>query len=136
MQIPNSPEDLFAEIAEPTLRSVYPEFGDLSPVQQKLVRLIHTEMVKGELTDLAFSQYIAFVVHIWRSLNTQFAAITAARIEDSSEVDTDWIELSVHYARLDQYLVGLLCALSPIESFTTSQGEPITQYLLSGPDLT
>lgn len=108
MQVPDTPEGLFEQLAESSLREVYPSYDTLKPRHQKLIRVLHTELTKGELTDMAFADMVCFILSLWRSFNSGAAEANQDRIEAEDEIDTEWIEATDHYARLDQYLRTLL----------------------------
>ncbi len=114
MDIPETPEALFEALAEPSLRQVYPRFDDLKPRNQKLIRLLHTELTKGELTDLSFMEFVGFVIVLWRSFNNTALSACLKQIESEDEIDTDWVDSALHLSRMDQYLVSLIHALEPL----------------------
>lgn len=134
MQIPDTPEALFEALAEPSLRELYPRFDDLRPRNQKIIRLIHTELTKGELTDGAFQQFIGFILVLWRSFNHSALVQNEIQIDTEDEIDTDWVEAAVHLNRMDQFLATMLCNLETMPSATEegTEDEP-NRYLLRGP---
>jgi hypothetical protein len=133
MQIPDSPEALFEVLADSSLRELYPRFDELEPRNQKMVRLLHTELTKGELTDHTFQQFVGFVLVLWRSFNHSVLISNALRIETEDEIDTDWVDAATHLARLDQYLIGLLATLESLPGLDpdSDKGPSDTRYLLS-----
>lgn len=112
MQIPDSPEQLFEELAEPTLRELFPTFDKLEPRNQKLVRLLHTELAKGELSDGSFQQFVGFIVLLWRSFNAGAMQRNDARLAMETDIEEDWIEAATGLHRMDQFLTGLLAYLN------------------------
>ncbi len=114
MQIPDSPEALFEALAEPSLRELYPRFDHLAPRNQKLIRLLHTELTKGELSDRTFQQFVGFVLVLWRSFNNSVLLNNAFRLETEDEIDTEWVDSAAHLARMDQFLISLLNQLETL----------------------
>lgn len=133
MQIPDSPEALFEALAEPSLRELYPRFDELEPRNQKLIRLLHTELTKGELSDRTFQQFVGFILVLWRSFNNSVLIANAIRIDTEDEIDTDWVDTASHLARMDQYLVGLLTTLEPLPGYDPDgeKGPCDLHYLLN-----
>lgn len=132
MQIPDTPEALFEALAEPSLRELYPRFDELEPRNQKLVRLLHTELTKGELTDRTFQQFVGFVLVLWRSFNNSVMVANAVRLDEEDEIDTEWLDAACHLARMDQYLLTLLNSLEllPGDDPSSEKAPCDLQYLL------
>jgi hypothetical protein len=134
MQIPDSPEALFEALADSSIRELYPRYDELEPRNQKLVRLLHTELTKGELCDRTFQQFVGFVLVLWRSFNTSVLLNNAQLIDSEDEIDTEWVDAATHLARMDQYLLNLLVALEPLPGLDSDDDrDPTTlRYLLRG----
>jgi hypothetical protein len=111
MQIPDTPEQLFEELAEPTLRELFPTYDQLVPRNQKLIRLLHTELTKGTLSDATFQQFVGFIVLLWRSFNAGAMQRNDARLDEQDDIDGDWIEAARGHHRIDQFLTSLLVLL-------------------------
>jgi hypothetical protein len=133
MQVPDTPEGLFEQLAESSLREVYPSYDVLKPRHQKLIRVLHTELTKGELSDMAFADMVCFILSLWRSFNSGAAEANRDRIEAEDEIDTEWITATDHYARLDQYLNTLLTLTRELPSPEYTVGDDPSTYLLMGP---
>ena len=132
MQIPDSPEALFEALADSSIRELYPRYDELEPRNQKLVRLLHTELTKGELCDRTFQQFVGFILVLWRSFNTSVLLHNAQLIDSEDEIDTEWVDAATHLARMDQYLLNLLVALESLpEGDSDDDRDPTTlRYLL------
>lgn len=104
MDIPSTPEQLFEQLAEPGLRELYPDFESLAPRARKILTLLHTELLKGELTDSVFMEIIGFTLSLWRQFNAAALAARQAQIEAEDEIDTDWVEAAFHLGRLDLFI--------------------------------
>lgn len=133
MDIPATPEALFEALAEPSLRDIFPTYDKLKPRNQKLVKLLHTELTKGELTDCALLEFVAFITVLWRQFNG--AALAAREEQIETEIDTDWVNAALHLSRMDQFLNALL---KQLEAMPGQEGEIgarscDSQYLLQGP---
>ena len=135
MDIPATPEALFEALAEPSLREVFPAFDRLKPRNQKLVKLLHTELTKGELTDHTLLEFVAFIAVLWRQFNGAALQSRQEQIEVEDEIDTDWVDAAVHLARMDQFLNALLRQLESMPGQDGEIGERScdSQYLLQGP---
>lgn len=135
MDIPATPEALFEALAEPSLRDVFPSYDKLKPRNQKLVKLLHTELTKGELTDYAFLEFAAFIAVLWRQFNGAALAAREEQIETEDEIDTDWVNAAIHLSRMDQFLNALLKQLEAMPGQEGEIGERScdSQYLLQGP---
>lgn len=136
MQIPDTPEQFFEYLADDTIRHLFQSFDHLPVHQQKLIRIIHTELTKGQLSDYNFRGMLLFILEIWRSLNTQLLSKTEHCIDESPEIDSDWIDAAIHFSRMDQYLSSVTNALSLLPSpDPTAEANPRNtgQYWLFGP---
>lgn len=134
MDIPATPEALFEALAEPSLRQLFPRFDTLKPRNQKLVRLLHTELTKGELCDSTFMEFIGFILVLWRSFNNAALETRQTLIDTEDEIDTDWVESAIHLARVEQYLTHMLVALENLPGFSTEDSNHAkSQYQLLGP---
>jgi hypothetical protein len=135
MDIPATPEALFEALAEPSLREVFPAYDKLKPRNQKMVKLLHTELTKGELSDAAFLEFTAFITVLWRQFNGAALAARQHQIETEDEIDTDWVDAAVHLARMDQFLNALLSQMESMPGQDGESGERCcdSQYLLMGP---
>lgn len=119
MEIPDTPEQLFDQIAEPSLRELFPTFDTLRPFNQKLVRLLHTELIKGELSDATFQDSLIFVVMLWRSFNAGAMVRNDTQLEMELDIDETWIQAATAFHRIDQYLSGVLGILETMPPRTT-----------------
>jgi hypothetical protein len=135
MDIPATPEALFEALAEPSLREVFPAYDKLKPRNQKMVKLLHTELTKGELSDATFLEFSAFIAVLWRQFNGAALNARQQQIETEDEIDTDWVDAAVHLARMDQYLNSLLGLLETMPGQDGEAGERCcdSHYLLQGP---
>jgi hypothetical protein len=135
VDIPATPEALFEALAEPSLREIFPSYDQLKPRNQKLVKLLHTELTKGELTDYAFLEFIAFIAVLWRQFNGAALAAREEQIETEYEIDTHWVNAAIHLARMDQFLNALLKQLEAMPGQDGEIGSRScdSQYLLQGP---
>jgi hypothetical protein len=134
--IPDTPEGLFEALAEPTLRELYPRFDELEPRNQKMVRLVHTELTKGELSDATFQEFVGFTLVLWRSFNHAALREITNMIDTEDEIDTDWVDSATHMSRMDQFLTGLLGVLEtlPETAIDPLDEEPANRYLIRTPD--
>lgn len=132
LHIPDSPEALFEALTEPLLEELYPNFETLKPRNQKLIRLLHTELTKGELTDNTFQEFVGFVLVLWRSFNRSALLNTHQLLATEDEIDTDWVDDATQLARMDQYLTGLLAHLEalPAPPADPDARDPSNRYLL------
>ena len=132
MHIPDSPEALFEALTEPLLEELYPNFETLKPRNQKLIRLLHTELTKGELTDNTFQEFVGFVLVLWRSFNRSALLSTQQLLATEDEIDTDWVDDATQLARMDQYLSVLLAALEalPAPPADPDARDPSNRYLI------
>lgn len=128
MQIPDTAEALFEALAEPGLRELYPRFEHLAPRKQKLIRLLHTELTKGELTDRTFQQLVGFVLVLWRTFNKAMLFKNALRIETEDEIDTEWVDSASHLARMDQFLISLLSQLDTLPGVDPDSEQSICDF--------
>lgn len=135
MSIPDTPEALFEQLAEPTLRQLFPHYDAMRPRNQKLVRLLHTELTKGQLTDAAFTELVGLLLVLWRNFNHAALVANQDRLDRADEIDTDWVDAACALTRLDQYLAGLLASLHalPDAALPEDDTDLTNQYLLHGP---
>ena len=123
MDVPESPEALFELLSEPSLRQVFPRYDELVPRNQKLIRLLHTEMTKGELTDRTFTEFVGFVAVLWRSFNSSALQHKLDQFEQVDEVDDEWLGELDHLSRTDQFLQGLINYLNSLPGLEESEGD-------------
>lgn len=135
MDIPATPEALFEALAEPSLREVFPSYDKLKPRNQKMVRLLHTELTKGELSDATFLEFSAFIAVLWRQFNGAALNARLHQIDSEDEIDTDWVDAAIHLARMDQYLNSLLGLLETMPGQDGEAGQRCcdSHYQLQGP---
>lgn len=136
MHIPDTPEALFEALAEPSIPEVYPFFETLTTSNQKLLRLLHTELTKGKLSDEAFQQMVGFLISVWRSFNQSALRNHASFLDHEDELALDEVGQHAQLARLDQSLLTLLALLEtiPTEADAASpEDEPSGHYVLRDP---
>jgi len=135
MDVPESPEALFEMLSEPSLRHVFPRYDELVPRNQKLIRLLHTELTKGELTDRTFTEFVGFVTVLWRSFNQSALQAKLDQFAEADEIDDEWINQLNHLSRTDQFLTGLVAYLEALPGLDGGEDEQIcdSRYLLRGP---
>lgn len=136
MQIPDSPEELFELLSDQSVKVVFPQYDNLPLMHQKMLRILHAELTKGELSDKSLRDSLLFIVTVWRTLNQRIADHMRYMINDAEEVDTDWFDDYSHFGRMDNYLaiiyqvVEMLPALAPEDDPSST----ITgRYSLRGP---
>lgn len=133
---PSTPEELFAQLAEPSLRQVFPQFESLPLMQQRLLRILNVEIVAGRLSDATLRDLTRFLVATWRSLNRSALEHMDAAIEDAELLDDECIGASQALHRMDQHLLALQALLSttPLDDGPDRPGPQPTVYQLSSPE--
>lgn len=111
MSIPDTPHGLIEASSEATLTILHEDYDSLPPRDQRLVRLVQTELFLGQLTDTAFASMLTTLVHTWQSLSAQALAAAWDAVETEDEIDTDWIDAIAHFTRMDQYQNQLLATI-------------------------
>lgn len=124
-KIPDSPEELFEQLAEPTLRELFPTFDELRPVSQKLVRLLHTELTKGELNDGCFQGLVGLLLTLWRRFNGIAMERLDETIATEDDLEEDWITSATAFHRTDQFLAGMLILLETMPEDTPEDEDSI-----------
>ena len=104
MQIPDSPEQLFEAMASETVREVFPSFDSLAPFQQKIVHILHTAMVKGELSDVALAHTIYLTTELWSLCNNAACLAMAQFINANDTLSVEIIEANADIARINQFI--------------------------------
>lgn len=134
MDIPDTPQALLEAGSDAALTALHPSFTNLVPRDQRLVRLVQAELLRGELTDVAFASMVRTVLTVWHTLGTRALTSTWCELHASSEIDTDWVEAIAHLSRMDQFHETLRTALdlNPGEPYPGSE-EPLGCYRLRGP---
>jgi hypothetical protein len=108
MQIPDTPEELFERLSDSSVRDIFANYDDLKPRHRKLVHLFHTELTKGNLNDAAFLDSLAFITVLWRCFNATAIHQVEALIDENDDIDTTWVQAAIDYARVAQFIHGLL----------------------------
>lgn len=103
MPIPDTPHDLIEASSEATLSLLHEGYDSLPPRDQRLIRLIHAELLLGQLTDDAFASMLTTIVHAWNSLSTPALLAAWQAVETEDEIDTEWIDAIAHFTRMEQY---------------------------------
>lgn len=133
MSIPDTPEALFEQLGETSLHVMYPHFEDLSPRHQKLLRFLHTELTKGQLTDATFLDSLSFITMIWLQFNSNAQGLNHQRIVCEPEIDTDWVRSAEHFAAMETYLTSLLAVIRLIPGGLDEHLQRPHRYVLQGP---
>lgn len=123
MQIPDSPEALFERLSDSNVREMFPNFDALRPRHRKLVHLLHTELTKGELSDAAFMDSIAFITQLWRCFNRTACLQIEKLIDAHDELEPGWINAALDYARVNQFIDSCLNLYDAAPDFTKLDGE-------------
>lgn len=130
MTIPDTPEQLFEELGESTLRALFPAFDALPPAAQKMIRLLHTELTKGALSDIVFHQLLQVTIDTWRAFNRTALQVNDHRLLTETDVDEDWILEADSLHRMDQYLVSLQAVLSTLPPEDAALTTDSNRYIL------
>lgn len=111
MSIPDTPHGLIEASSEQTLTILHEGYSALPVRDQRLVRLVHAELLLGELTDTAFAAMLTTLVNTWQSLSGQALEAAWGAVESEDEIDTEWIDAIAHFTRMDQYQQQLITAI-------------------------
>lgn len=128
MRIPDSPEQLFEHLSQGSVRDLFTNYDELTPRQRKLVSIVHTELTKGGITDSAFHDSICFLLILWRAFTQSAADRNADLIEMNEDIDSEWINHAVDYARVLEYQDGLLAHLHGIPD--SALGKSASLYMI------
>lgn len=123
MPIPNTPEALFEHLSDSSVRDMFANYDQLEPRHRKLIHLLHTELTKGELSDAAFMDCIAFITTLWRCFNNTASVQIQRYIEDSDEIEPAWIQSALEYAKVSQFIFSLLNLYDAAPDLTELEGE-------------
>jgi len=131
MFTPDSPEALFEALCEPAIAEFYPDFDELKPRNQKLIRLLHTELIKGELTDVTFQEFVGFTLLLWRGFNGSVLMGDLNQIDTEDEIDTEWVGSAIQRSRTEQFVGSLLALLDTMPGTEDVSTAPsVTRYHL------
>lgn len=133
MTIPDTPQALIESSSEATLTFLREDYDLLNPCEQRIVRLVHAELLKGDLTDDVFAQMLTTILLTWQTLTNRALEAAQHRVDTEPEIDTDWILAIVHFSRLDQYQCDLLRAIADHPGVPSEPGERGGRYVLHGP---
>lgn len=128
MRIPDSPEQLFDHLSQGSVRDMFTNYDALTPRQRKLVSIVHTELTKGGITDTAFHDSIVFLLTLWHAFTQSAAEHNANRIEMNEDIDSEWINHAVDYARVLEFQDGLLAHLQGIPD--SALGKSASLYMI------
>ena len=123
MQIPDNPEALFDQLSDSSVREIFPNYDSLRPRHRKLVHLLHTELTKGELSDASFMDTIAFITVLWRCFNRTACLQMEQLIENNDELETQWINSALDYARVEQFIDSCMNLYDSAPDLTELDGE-------------
>lgn len=136
MQIPDTPEQFFEALADNSISEVFPQYDRMPVLYQKLLRTIHAELTKGELSDAMFRDMLLFVTTVWLTLNNRALEQVRRTINESEDIDTDWIASYGHFGRMDNYLAVIMSVVKELPALSPENDAdgPITgHYSLLGP---
>lgn len=133
MTIPDTPEQLFEELGEPTLRELFPAFDALPSGAQKMVKLLHTELTKGALSDTVFHQLLTVTVETWRIFNHSAMHANDTRLLTEDDIDEDWILSADSLHRMDQFLLSVQAMLKTLPSEVSALTTDSNRYELRHP---
>lgn len=136
MQIPDTPEQFFEALADNSISEVFPQYDSLPVLYQKLLRIVHAELTKGELSDTMFRDMLLFITAVWRTLNNRALTQVRNNIEESEDIDTDWIDSYGHFRRMDNYHACVMSVVKTLPALSTEDDpdDHITgHYSLQGP---
>ncbi len=134
MQIPDSPEALFEHLSDSSVREMFSNYDALRPRHRKLVHLLHTELTKGELSDSAFMDTIAFITLLWRCFNRTACLQIEQLIDDHDELEPRWINAALDYARVNQFIDACLNLYDAAPDLTELDGESTYHIRRTLPD--
>ena len=112
MNIPDTPEQLFEQLGDETIRELFPNFERLSPTQRKIVQVFHTELTKGQLNDETFMETISLSMHLWGYFNRaaclQLSDLVESTTNHRNEVSIELITSHFDAARVKQFIDACL----------------------------
>ena len=136
MQIPDTPEQFIETLGAQSIGQVFPQYEKLPIHYQKLLRIIHAELTKGQLNDQVLQGMLLCVLATWRDLNDRAVTQLRSIIQESEDVDTEWFDFYSHLGRIDNYLAILMSVVEKLPALTSEEtpDHPITShYRLRGP---
>lgn len=133
MSIPDTPEALFEQLGETSLHVMWPHFDALPVRHQKLLRLLHTELVKGQLSDKTFLDSLTFITMVWINLNASAQFLNRERIMCEPELDTDWVKAAEHFSSMETYLLAVLANIRLIPGGLDDHLKHPHRYVLQHP---
>ena len=134
MDIPDTPEELLANLGAMPLQRLFPNISELPVRARKLLRLIHQDLSSGDLTDQAFIEMTVLILIVWKSFNQSALSANIDRMEEEGEVDDLWIATNSHLIRMDQYLRSILAAVEQSPEPPTSDEDdesPYSSYVIN-----
>jgi len=134
VHIPDSPEALFEHLSDSSVREMFSNYDALRPRHRKLVHLLHTELTKGELSDSAFMDTIAFITLLWRCFNRTACLQIEKLIDDHDELEPRWINAALDYARVNQFIDACLNLYDAAPDLTELDGESTYHIRRTLPD--
>lgn len=134
MQIPETPEALFEQLSDSSVRELFPKYDSLQPRHRKLVHMLYTELTKGELSDASFMDTIALITQLWRCFNRTACLQIERLIDAHDELETQWINAALDYARVAQFIDSCLNLYDSAPDLTELDGESTYHILPTAPD--
>lgn len=117
MSTPQTPDELLDAVSNLTLRQFFPDFDELRPASKKLVRLVHEELVQGELSHRVFQNLIGMLLVLWdRSIRESQPSVLGA-YSTPFGVRKEYLTEVYHYGKLLQYLETLKNTLAAMPDF-------------------
>jgi hypothetical protein len=109
MNIPDTPEQLFEQLGDETIRELFPNFDSLSSTQRKIVQVFHTELTKGQLNDETFMETISLSTHLWGYFNRAACLQLLDLVESNrDEVSIECVNSHTAAARVNQFIDACL----------------------------
>lgn len=130
--VPDTPEALFAQLSETSLHLFYPEFDSLTTRQQKLIRMLHTELTTGQLNDASFTETLLIVVAVWNRFNNLAQCMVRDELDESEVVTPANIRALEHFSRMEQHHTMLRSSIYNVPTGYDSSGQS-PRYAIRGP---
>jgi hypothetical protein len=121
MDTPETPEELLERVSDCSIRDFYPEFDNLEPVAQRVIQLLHSQLIQGDLSYRSMQSLIGFMLVVWRDMTIAAHRSVEASLSNSYGIQMRLLGEIFHYGRMRQYIDMLFASLQEFPTFPDTE---------------
>lgn len=125
---PESPEELLNRVSDFSVRDFFPGFDEAPPHCQRLIQLVHTEILQGSLTYRDMQRLMGYLLCVWKNISIEQHGKMVRRYNPKpGYIDQRLPGELIHFGRMMQYLDALYVTVQEFPLFPDSQDRKYEQ---------